>query len=168
MIVNTAALVEQYRRLRADLLAEYPELIEDGATLSDTLEGETDLPDVLARIIRDARRDEAMADGLGTLIKDEQDRKSRLTARAEKRRRIAQALMDAVEMGKLEQPDFVASIRSVPPKVEITDEAALPETFVKIVRSPDKTAIKDALKRGEQVPGAVLGNGSTTLAITTR
>lgn len=168
MMLNTAALVEQYRRLRSELLAEFPELIDDGETLRDTLEGETDLPGVISEFIRNARRDEAMADGLGTLIKDEQERKSRIQARADKRRHIAQALMTAIELRKIEQPDFTASLRFVPPKVEISDEAALPDQFAKIIRTPDKIAIREALARGDAVPGAVLGNGSETLTIRTR
>lgn len=168
MMQNLAALTEQYRRLRAELLAEFPELVDDGEALRDTLEGETDLPTVIAEFIRNARRDEAMAEGLGTLIKDEQDRKSRMQARSAKRRHIAQSLMNAVEMLKIEQPDFTASLRFVPPKVEIADEDALPEQFVKISRTPDKNAIREALARGEPVPGAVLGNGSETLTIRTR
>lgn len=168
MIPNLAALTAEYTRLRSDLLAEFPELAEDGETLADTLEGETALPDVVARFIRDARRDEALADGLAMLIKDEQERKSRLVARADKRRRIALSLMNQVEMGKLEQPDFTASIRRVPPGVVITDEALLPDSYVKTIRQPDKTALREALGRGEEVPGATLGNGSETLTVRSR
>lgn len=168
MVPNLAALTAQYRQWRDDLLAEFPELADDDETLADTLEGQTDLPTVIARFIRDARRDEALADGLATLIKDEQERKSRLGARADKRRRIALSLMQAVEMGKLEQPDFTASVRRVPPGVVITDEAVLPDSYVKTVRQPDKTALREALGRGEEVPGATLGNGSETLTIRSR
>lgn len=168
IITNLAALTQQYLRLRDDLLAEYPELADDGITLADTLEGESDLPTVIGRFIRDARRDEALADGLGVLIKDEQERKSRLGARADKRRRIALALMNAVELPKIEAPDFTASVRFVPPRVEIADETALPDTYCKLTRTPDKNAIKEALGRGEEIPGAFLGNGSETLTIRTR
>jgi hypothetical protein len=42
--------------------------------------------------------------------------------------------------------------------VTITNEAILPEKFVleKTTIMPDKLAIKDALKKGESVPGAIL------------
>jgi hypothetical protein len=165
MNMNLTALTEQYRRYRDELLAEHPDLAEDGETLADTLEGISDLPDFIAKFIRNARRDEAFSDGLAVLIKDEQERKSRLQARADKYRRIAQWLMESIEMGKIEQPDFIASIRNVPPKVEVTDEAALPDQYVRIVRSPDKTAIKADLVAGKNVPGATLGNGSVTLSV---
>jgi hypothetical protein len=42
--------------------------------------------------------------------------------------------------------------------VEITDEAELPAAFwnVKEVRTPDKTAIKEAIKSGEAISGAAI------------
>ena len=167
-MMNFTALVEQYRRLRESLIVEFPELVEDNETLADTLEGETELPDVISRFIRDARHDEAMAIALGGIIKEEQERKARLGARADKRRAIALALMSSAQMRNLVQPDFSASIRFVPPKVEITDDTKLPDQFVRITRTPDKIAIREALGKGEQVPGAGLGNGSETLSIRTR
>jgi hypothetical protein len=49
--------------------------------------------------------------------------------------------------------------------VVITNKEALPEQFIRIKREEDKVAIKDALKRGEIVPGAELSNGGETLTI---
>lgn len=42
--------------------------------------------------------------------------------------------------------------------VSITDAEAIPEAYMrtKVTTEPDKTAIKDALKGGEQIPGAEL------------
>ena len=40
--------------------------------------------------------------------------------------------------------------------VQIVDEDALPEDFVIVYTSPRKMAIKEALKAGDEVPGAVL------------
>lgn len=167
-MMNLPSLVSEYKRLREELLLAYPELIEDGETLADTLEGINDLPDFLAGMLRNARRDEAMADGLADLIKGEQERKARLAGRAEKRRAIVLHIMQAVEMGRVEAPDFTASVRRVPPGVVVTDEAALPDQYVKTIRQPDKTALRQALGRGEPIPGACLGNGSDTLTIRSR
>ena len=119
-------------------------------------------------MLRNARRDEAMAKGLAELIKDETDRKSRLQDRADRRRQIVFRIMQSVEMGKIEAPDFTASIRRVPPSVIVTDEDSLPDQYGRITRSPDKTALKEALGRGEAVPGASLSNGNETLAIRSR
>ena len=51
--------LQSYATLRARLLAEIPDL--DAETLSDTLEGITDLKEMLAELVRSALEDEALA-----------------------------------------------------------------------------------------------------------
>lgn len=156
-------LAAEYGRIREALLAEYPDI--DPETLADTLEGLSDLPDVLARMIRDAREDKAMADALGVMIAESRERQERLNRRSLSRRNAVLRLMSTACLRKIEQPDFMASIRHVPPKVEITDDTSIPDAFQKVVKTPDKPAIKAALERGETVQGAVLGNGSEGLSV---
>lgn len=159
-----AAIAAEYLRQREALLQAFPELAEDHATLTDTLEGITHAPDFVAQFVREARADEAFADSLATMMKDMGERKARFLIRAERRRLAALNLMNACDLRKVEMPDFTASIRAVPPKVEIDDEAALPDALCKTVRSPDKAAIKTALAEGP-VTGARLSNGGETLAV---
>ena len=161
-------IAAEYRRHREALLADYPELADDDQALSDTLDGETDAIDVIARFIREGREDEAMAAALDAMMKDMGERKARIRSRADRRRGIALSLMQAIGERKVERPDFTASIRAVPPKVEITDEAALPDALCKVTRAPDKVAIKQAIEHGDQVPGAVLGNGGESLTVRTK
>ena len=52
----------QYQTIRDRLLSEFPDL--DDETLSDTLEGITDLREMIAEIVRSALVDEALAGGL--------------------------------------------------------------------------------------------------------
>lgn len=162
------ALAALYAHQRELLLAEFPELREDTLALADTLDGISMLPDVLASIINAALDDEAMAEGVRSRVTDMQERRERFQRRADKRRQMAQALMEQADMKQLIRPDFTVSIRHVPPGIVITDEAALPDAFVKVTRSPNKTAIREALGRGETVDGALLGNTSQTLSIRTR
>jgi hypothetical protein len=159
-----AAIAQEYLRQREALLQAFPELAEDEATLRDTLEGISHAPDLIATFIRDARSDEAMAEALKAMIGDMVIRKERFVYRAERRRLAAQRLMDACELRKIEMPDFTASVRSVPSKVVIDDEAALPDTLCRTIRQPDKAAIREALAMGA-VTGAHLTNGSETLTI---
>lgn len=58
---------------------------------------------------------------------------------------------------KFEAGIFSFAIQKNPPCVEIFDEALLPKRFL-IEQQPkiDKTAIKELLKQGEEVPGAKL------------
>jgi hypothetical protein len=162
----TAPLIVAYQRARQELLEQFPDLAEDTTLLTDTLEGITDAPTVIASFIRKAREDEAGADALAVMLKDMNARRSRLQDRADKYRASALAMMEAIGIRKLEQPDFTASIRSVPPKVEIEDETAIPDHLCKIVRTPDKTKLKEALSFGP-VDGARLSNGSETLTLRT-
>jgi len=74
--------------------------------------------------------------------------------------------MEQTDITKIECPFFKLSIQKNPVSVVIKNEAAIPEKFKKqvISWSIDKTAIKNAIKAGETIPGAVLING-TRLAI---
>lgn len=161
-----AALAAEYLRQREALLAEYPELADDVQAMADTLEGVTEAPDVIARFIRDAREDEGRADALANMLKEMGERKARFIHRAERRRLAALNLMNACGLRKIEMADFTASLRAVPPKVEVTDEAALPDSLCKFTRSPDRTALKEALAKSP-VAGARMSNGGETLTIRT-
>ena len=57
-----------YRTTRQQLLADFPDL--DDETLHDTLEGITDLKQMLAEVVRSALDDEALAGGLSTRLSD--------------------------------------------------------------------------------------------------
>ena len=56
----------KYQLLRQRLLSEYPEA--DDETLEDTLEGITDLHEMIAAVIRSALVDEALQAGLRTRL----------------------------------------------------------------------------------------------------
>ena len=48
-----------------------------------------------------------------------------------------------------------------PESVEITDEATIPDEYIKVIKEPMKTAIKEAIKAGKTVPGAALTKGTS-------
>lgn len=156
--VLPASLAELYRRQREALLAEFPDI--DETTLADTLEGNSMLPEIIAGLVRAAREDDATVAALKSMIGDMQERKGRMERRAEKRRDMAFHLMDAAGIGKLEQPDFSASLRRNPAKVIITDEATIPDKFCRVSRLPNINDIREALKNNVVIPGATLSNGS--------
>ena len=62
---------------------------------------------------------------------------------------------------------YADSIRQGVESVEITEQSLLPDEFVsvEVVTKPDKNAIKAALKSGQDVPGAALVRGKTTIVI---
>ena len=113
-----------YRAVRERIRALEPQL--DEQTLTDTVEGLTDLHEILAAIVRAALADEALATGLKGLIAEMQERLERLQERAAKRRQIVKDTMVELDLKKLTAPDFTASIRPGMPTLMVIDEAAVP------------------------------------------
>ena len=156
-----------YKALRDRLRAEDPSL--DEQTLADTVEGLTDLHEILAAIIRAALADEALASGLKGRIAEMEDRLGRLQDRAAKRRQIAKETMIGLDLKKLEAPDFTASTRPGIASLVVLDEASVPSIYWE-PRPPklDRTSLIADLKQGSEVDGAALSNPEPILSVRTR
>jgi hypothetical protein len=157
----------RHQRLKERLLSEYPEI--DADTLRDTLEGITTLNEMIAAVIRSALVDEALQAGLRTRIEDMRQRLTRLADRGLKKRQLALEAMNEAGLKKLEQPDFTASARLGAPLLVVTSEQSVPEGYW-IPQPPklDRQALTSHLRRGDQVPGACLGNQALILAVRTK
>src|SRR5712691_2865676 len=110
----------RYRAIRDRIRAEDPQI--DEQTLADTVEGLTDLHEIVQAIIRSAITDEALATGLKCRIADMQDRLTRLQDRASKRRQIAKDVMIELDLKKITAPDFTVSIRPGLPALIVLNE----------------------------------------------
>jgi hypothetical protein len=154
----------EYEYLREQLQAEYQEADEE--SLRDTLEGLSSLPEALAAFVRSYLNDLALVAALGLRIAQMQERMHRIEHRADRRRMTVGSVMERAEIKKLAEPDFTASLRAVPPALLVNDEAQIPGEFWK-PQPPklDKRAVIAALTSGRAVPGALMGNGGTTLTV---
>lgn len=156
-----------YRAVRDRIRAIDPDL--DEQTLADTVEGLTDLPDIVEAIIRSALIDEALAAGLKGRIGEMQERLERLNDRASKRRQIARDVMIESEIKKIAAPDFSVSIRAGTPSVIVIDESAIPQSFWE-PREPklNRGELLAELKGGAAVPGVTLSNPEPVLSVRAR
>ena len=162
-----AVEVSKYQMLKQRLLAGYPNC--DDETLTDTLEGITDLHEMIAAVIRSALVDEALHAGLRFRLDDMKERLSRLELRAAKKRQLALEAMTEVGLSKLEQPDFTASARAGSPALIVIAEDRIPEAYW-LPQPPklDRQAILGELKRGGEIPGAQLSNPQPVLMVRTK
>jgi hypothetical protein len=165
MTLKFAAIT--YRAIRDRIQAEDPQI--DEQTLADTVEGLTDLHEILTAIIRAAVTDEALANGLKERIADMQGRLGRLEDRVSKRRQIAKDVMMELDLKKLTAPDFTASIRPGMPALMVIDEAAVPSIYWE-PREPrlNRQGLANDLKQGAEIAGVALSNPEPVLSVRTR
>jgi hypothetical protein len=159
--------IPKYLLLKQRLLEEHGEL--DEQTLADTLEGITDLHEIIAAVIRSALVDGALQVGLKARIEEMRRRLSRLELRAAKKRELALDAMTEVGLSKLTQPDFTVSTRTGTPSLVVITEEAIPQAYW-LPQTPklDRQAVLGALKRGVVVAGAQLGNPKPVLTVRTK
>jgi hypothetical protein len=157
----------KYQLLRQRLLDAHPEADED--TVRDTLEGITDLREMIATVIRSALVDEALQAGLRTRVEEMRQRLSRLAERGLRKRQLALEAMNEAGLNKLEQPDFTASARIGAPPLTVTSEQAIPEAYW-VPQPPrlNRQTLTSDLRRGDEIPGACLGNAAPTLTVRTK
>lgn len=154
-----------FLRRQVDALLEiYPELSDDTALLADTLEGETDVIDVLRHLVRQAQETKANAEGLGEYTKELSGRKARLERRVDSLRALIMNVMEAASLPKANLPEATLSIRAGSAKRVVDDVTMLPDRFVKLERKADATALKDAGLDAE-IPGTHVSNGAPSLTV---
>jgi Siphovirus Gp157 len=153
-----------YQAVRDRIRAEEQDI--DDVTLADTVEGLTDLHEILAAIARAALVDEALTSGLKARIKEMQDRLTRFEERAAKRRHIARDVMLQTDIKKITAPDLTVSLRPGTPSLVVTDDTAIPAAYWE----PQPPRLKRQelviqLKQGSTVPGAALSNPEPVLSV---
>ena len=160
---NEANLAE---RIKAELVGEDPKL--DERTLLDTLEGATNIVEMLGAAIRTAVY-------YGHVIEMQKRRKAEIELRQERTEAEMYRLRDKVrdimlrlDIKQLRQDDFTASLRATPPKVIVTDETLIPVDYWELRPHLNKQFLLDRLKDGAQVDGAVLSNSGMSLNVRTK
>jgi hypothetical protein len=154
---------EAAQRLKEKLTAAYG---EDAELVRDMIEAETSLHEQIGRAALELAAVEGEKDGIEIAIAKLKERLTRHCRKAEGIREAIQVALETAELPSLKTPAATLSMRASPPRVEITDPALLPAIFlIQPPPSPDKNAVKAALKAGETIPGAVLSNQPPALSV---
>lgn len=135
----------------------------DEQTLKDTLEGEAWPLELKAQnyafVIRSM---EASAEAIREAELQMAARRQAINNRAKQLKERLKGAMELAGMTKIECPHFVISIAKNPAAVDLYEPGLVPPSFMKKPPpEPDTTAIKDALKAGQEVPGAALKQGTS-------
>jgi len=165
MNLNFASIA--YRSIRDRIRSEDPTI--DEQTLADTVEGLTDLHEIVVAIIRSALNDEALANGLKIRVSEMQERLDRLQDRASKRRQVAKDAMLELDIKKITAPDFSVTIRPGLPALQVLNEAAVPSIYWQ-PSAPrlDRQGLLSELKGGTEIDGVTLSDPEPILSVRTR
>jgi hypothetical protein len=140
-----------------------PEMDVPMQAIADTLEGiEGQFQDKAVNVAKFLRNMESMAEAIKEAEEKMSQRRRALESRAKWLRDYLKANMEKASVTRIESPWFVLSIQKNPAALKIVDEAAIPPFFKTevITFELDKASIKQTLEAGEEVPGAVLSQGT--------
>lgn len=162
MLLNPQLVRQQVENLKV----MHPELLDDDEAWLSSLESETNFEELLTQVVRRIEDTKALAEGTAGRLDELKARKDRLLHRMESLRDLLFKMMESAELTKLELAEATISIRKGQPQLigDADAEALLPQ-FRRVSVTPDKAAIKDALKAGQTVPGFQLSNAQPTISI---
>lgn len=150
-----------------DLSNDYKQvlaLIDDGQEgLEDTLEALNDaIEDKVENIGKVIKTVEAETAGLKAEEARLADRRKSLEANVKRLKEYAYQSMLDTGNKKIKGQLFTFSIQKNPPSLEVLDDAIIPKSFYTIPQPVlDKTAIKEELKLGHEIPGVQLKQGES-------
>lgn len=147
-----------------DAATKLAELDLDAQTIADTLEGLSgDLETKAQNVAFFVRNLEATAAAIKQAEADMAARRKAMENRADGLKRYIFESMTVAGIEKIECPHFRLAIKNNPAAVDVFEPGLVPASFMRTPEPPppalDKTAIKEALKAGQDVPGARLTSG---------
>lgn len=172
-----SAKTDPARKLRAEaeaakgLLAHLREQGhgDDEELVSDAIEGETSLKEVIASVVDEIDEGEVLIAGLKAKEQAFAERRRAIEERNERRRAAIEQAMIATEQDKLLLPTATVFISKRRPGLIVKNEADIPSEFFIEQERPapklDKKALIAALDEGREIPGAELDNGTISLSV---
>lgn len=151
----------------AELLSNCRDVIgDDEYAIQDAIEGETNFKEVASEAVERIATLNGFSKSIDDQITNLIKRRDRFENQAALIKTALSAAMTTAEIDRLELPNATLSVKALPAKAIIIDEALIPSKFWKPSDPKlDRKAVLDALKSGDSVSGAALSNGGTTLQI---
>ena len=149
------------------------EIGDDTDALLGALDSETDVFDILRRVLRAVDENKRFAKMNAERIKDLQDRKRRFENREDAARGLALAMILALDLpgGKFTDPEMSATCGMTKDKLAVPDPAAVPDEYVEIVttRVPIMEKIAEVYAAAEEKPNWVQSvPGQPTITVRVR
>ena len=138
--------------------------LDDQLKLS-TLEGETQLNELVSFLLAENEDDEGNIAKVKAQIEMRRERINRFERRIDTRKNAIVSLMDTARITKLPLPEATVTLRTLRPSPKVANENELPEAYTRIIRKPDMDAIKAAFEQGIPIPGVVISNGGASLTV---
>ena len=139
--------------------------VTDPELIHDTLEGGTDIFEIMDWTLAKLGDEDYFADAIKTRIEDLGTRLSDSRGRSERLRDTLLACLQATGEKSVRRPEATISLRDMPPSILAVDDTDLPDEFWKVERKVSRTAINAAIKEGKIVPGVTMSNGGQSLSV---
>lgn len=161
MNMSLYVLADEYQQAATQLA----DLDLPDEVVADTLESlQFPIEQKAANVAMFVRNLEATAEAIRAAEVEMAKRRKALENRASSVREYLKVNMLRTGITKIECPLFKISVRDNPASVRVIDESVIPYQFMRQPDppppSPDKKAIGEALKSGDDVPGCVLERGN--------
>lgn len=140
----------------------------DAETFWDTLDGETDVMDIIGHLLKERVEAKAFAAASKDQAAIYAARAKRLTDKDRAITTALGALLDAAGQAKVNHPLGTVSRTKPRVSVDVYDAAEIPTQLTVTTTRPDAAAIKKQLEAGEAVPGAQLVAGEPGLTVRTK
>lgn len=137
----------------------------DQETFLDTLDGETDVMDVIGWLIEQRGEAQTFAAACKQHAAEYTERQKRLEVKAKKMASTIGDILDATEQTKIAHPLATISRTKGRQRVVISNEVIVPRRLCVTTVKPDSAAIKKQLEAGNEVPGAELVTGDKGVTI---
>ena len=146
----------------SDQLAEYKDELD---LFWDTLDGETDVLDIVGSILQEIVQ--AQADETACKVQADiyANRASIHKSRQDSLKDSLKTVLLLTDQNKIPHTFGTVSLREGTESVVIHNEKEIPSQLCKVTVTPDKAEIKKQLKAGVQIDGAELVTGPQTISI---